>query len=283
VVFDRRSDGFHNLHTIMAALDLHDDLHIKLTSSPGIRLFCTGKDCPAGPANLVYKAAELLARHAGITAALEITLHKRIPPEAGLGGGSSDAASCLMGLNQLWNLNLSTEELTQLANRLGSDVPFFLHGPVAVCTGRGEIVQPLPHRCRRPLLLVLPDIAVPTATVYENYSCDKANVEDRMRRVRYFLRSGDLDGLIIQAINSLAGPCMQLFKPLAQLRSQIENMGIGPLHVSGSGSCLFTTAKSPKQTKQWAQQLKEHQLAQALAVNFHDHAESFLEVPNANI
>ena len=283
VVFGKRDDGLHELHTIMASVALHDDLHLQLAATPGIKLQCTGLPCPAGPDNLVYKAARLLADHAVVTAALEINLHKRIPAGAGLGGGSSDAAACLMGLNRLWKLNIPITQLAGLAAKLGSDVPFFLHRPVAVCTGRGELVEPIPHRCQRSLLLILPRIHVSTAEVYQNYYHDESRNEDRMRRVRYFLRTGDLDGLVIQGINSLSHTCMKLFEPLRELRSRIEAMGIGPLHMSGSGSCLFATAKSDKQTNSWAQQLQEHDLAQVMAVNFNEQPESFLEVPYANI
>ena len=283
VVFGRRTDGYHELHTIMATVDLHDDLTLRDADTLGIHLHCTGLGCPSDGENLVYRAAELLADHAGISPALEIYLHKRIPAGCGLGGASSDAAACLAGLNRLWKLELSREQLVPLAAQLGSDVPFFLYAPVALCTGRGEMVQPLSHRCSRYVLLIIPDLRVPTAQVYAHYRSNECRNEDFMRRVRYFLRQGDLDGLVIQGINSLDCTCMELFEPIRRLREEIEQEGIGPLQISGSGSCLFTTSGSREQMKQWAQRLEGRSLAQVYSVTFYHQTGPFLEVQHADL
>ena len=282
VVFGPRPDGFHDLHTVMATVDLHDDLTLRRKSVPGIDLQCTGEPCPSGPDNLVYRAVELLAEHVGIRAALEVRLHKRIPSGAGLGGASSDAASCLLGLNRLWNLNLSCSELTGLAAKLGSDVPFFLQGPVAVCTGRGEVVIPLPHRCRRTLLLIVPKLEALTAQVYCHYCHEEKRCENYMRRVNYFLRQGDLDGLVIQVINSLDDACMKLFESLRQLRGRIESMGIAPLQISGSGSSLFASTYSNDQANRWAEQLQTLEDVSVRAVRFYNQKEPYLEVHHAD-
>jgi 4-diphosphocytidyl-2-C-methyl-D-erythritol kinase len=283
VVFGPRPDGFHDLHTVMATVDLHDDLTLRRKSVPGIELVCTGEACPTGRENLVYRAVELLAEQAQINPALGIRLHKRIPAGAGLGGASSDAASCLLGLNRLWNLNLSCAELTNLAARLGSDVPFFLQGPVAVCTGRGEVVIPLPHRCTRTLLLIVPKQEAPTAQVYRHYRHEEKRCDDYMRRVNYFLRQGDLDGLVIQMINSLDDACMKLFESLRQLRGRIESMGIAPLQISGSGSSLFASTYSNDQANRWAEQLQTLNDASVRAVRFYTQKEPYLEVHHANL
>lgn len=283
VVFGPRPDGFHDLHTVMATVDLHDDLIVRCKSEVGIDLECTGEACPAGRENLVYRAVELLAEHAGITPALEVRLHKRIPSGAGLGGGSSDAASCLLGLNRLWDLKLSLSELMSLATQLGSDVPFFLQGPVAVCTGRGEVVIPLPHRCSRTLLLIVPKLEASTAQVYRNYRHEEKQSDDYMRRVNYFLRQGDLDGLVIQVINSLDGACMKLFESLRQLRSRIKSMGIAPLQISGSGSSLFASTYSNDQANRWAEQLQALEDVSVRAVRFYNQQEPYLEVHHADL
>jgi len=282
VVFGPRPDGFHDLHTVMATVDLHDDLVLRCKSEGGIDLECTGEACPSGRDNLVYRAVELVAEHAGIRADLEVRLHKRIPPGAGLGGGSSDAASCLLGLNRLWDLNLSSSELIGLAVQLGSDVPFFLQGPVAVCTGRGEVVIPLPHRCSRTLLLIVPKLAASTAQVYRNYRHEEKRSGDYMRRVNYFLRQGDLDGLVIQVINSLDGACMKLFESLRQLRSRIKSVGISPLQISGSGSSLFASTYSNDQANRWAEQLQALEDVSVRAVRFYNQQEPYLEVHHAD-
>lgn len=286
VVFGPRPDGFHDLHTVMATVDLHDDLAIRYMSEGGkggIDLQCTGLPSPAGSGNLVYRAVELLASHSGITPSVEVHLHKRIPPGAGLGGASSDAASCLLGLNRLWNLNLDLPTLTEIGASLGSDVPFFLQGPVAVCTGRGDIVGPLPHRCSRTLLLILPNLESPTAQVYRNYQYEESRCEDSIRRVHYFLRQGDMDGLVTQGINSLEPVCMNMFASLRQLREKIQAMGISPLQISGSGSSLFTTTYTHEQANRWAEQLQSLEDVSVRTVCFYNHKEPYLEVQHADI
>ncbi|MFC1782379.1 4-(cytidine 5'-diphospho)-2-C-methyl-D-erythritol kinase [Planctomycetota bacterium] len=282
VVRGRRSDGFHDLHTIMATIGLHDDLNLDRSPSVGIELRCTGRPCPGERENLVYQAAELLADYSNMSPALRIRLHKRIPAGAGLGGASSDAAACLLGLNRLWDLHLSREQLCDLAAQLGSDVPFFLYGPVALCSGRGEVVKRLPQRCSRSILLILPEISMPTAEVYQGYHYDEQSCQDYMRRVNYFLRAGDLDGLVIQRINSLEDSCMELSEPLGELRRNIESLGIGPLQISGSGSCLFATYGSQEEAVRWADIIQEHKVAQVQVLNFFDQAEPFLEVHHAD-
>jgi len=283
VVATCRPDGFHDIHTVMAAVNLCDDLRISIAPSPGINLRCTGRPVLCGPENLVYRAALLLSRYAQVPLALDITLHKRIPIAAGLGGASSDAAYCLLGLNHLWGLNLSRDTLAGLAADLGSDVPFFLFRPVAVCTGRGEIVQSLPQRCRSSVLLIMPGIQVPTALIYRNYVFDESAYEENLRRVRYFLDLGDLDSLLEQGINSLTWTCMEKFESLHRLRRRIEGLGIAPVHLSGSGSTLYVTSRDPAQLEHWAQLIQQHHLAEVHIVSFQDQAESFLEVQHANI
>lgn len=279
VVFERGDDGFHELHTVMAAVDLHDDLHIRLAERPGVYLHCTGVASPSGPANLVYQAAELMARHTGMKCALEIHLHKRIPAGAGLGGGSSDAAACLLGLNRLWQADLNADELGRLGAELGSDVPFFVHGPVALCTGRGEVVRAIPHRCQRQVLLIMPKIHVPTAEVYGVYRPNAGVNEKVMERVHYFLRFGDLDGLVVQGINSLCGTCLGLFEELGELKDKIQALGIEPLHLSGSGSCLFATSASREEINLWAEQIKQLDCeADVQVVSFKDRASPYVEV-----
>lgn len=283
VVFPRRPDGYHSLHSIMATVDLHDDLYLARAGTPGVHIHCTGRASPHGRDNLVYRAAELLADYGKASLALDIHLHKRIPAGAGLGGASSDAASCLLGLNRLWNLGLDREELCQLGVRLGSDVPFFLHAPVALCRGRGDEVAPMAHRCRQSVLLIIPNVQVSTKEVYQNYQSDDFSNDAHMRRVHYFLRRGDLDGLTIQGINSLTCTSMEMCAAMRNLRVEVENMGIGPVHMSGSGSCMFVVSDSSEQIAYWAEQIQERELAEVEAVSFQEHFEPFVEVHRADI
>src|SRR2546423_12641337 len=150
----RRPDGYHELRTLLVAVSLFDVL--AFAHSPTVRLSCTDPTLGTGPENLVVRAADLLRRHTGTKAGADIALTKRIPVQAGLGGGSSDAATALVGLNRLWKLGLGRDDLIGLAAEVGSDVAFFLRPPACWCTGRGEDVTPWPMGGRLHLVLACP-------------------------------------------------------------------------------------------------------------------------------
>ena len=165
-VLAKRGDGYHEIATLMVAVNLHDTLEFKEDISGQILLTCDQPDLSTGPENLVCHAAELLRRRSGGKRGARISLAKRIPMAAGLGGGSADAAATLLGLNQLWELNLPREDLLALAAELGSDVPFFLTAPAAWCTGRGEQVAPLALAGPLWFVLLCPPFGLATADVY---------------------------------------------------------------------------------------------------------------------
>jgi len=283
VVFGRRPDDFHDIHTVMATTDLCDDLSISLSEEKGIRLRCSGSGAPENRENLVYRAAMLLGEYSHKEAALDIKLHKRIPAGGGLGGASSDGAACLLALNYLWKLGLPVEVLSRLAGELGSDVPFFLNGPVAICSGRGEIVTKLPYRLSKSLLLIIPGFPISTAKMYQNYVYDEASCRDQLRRVEYFLKLGDLDGLLGQGINSFTEPAMRAVKPLGVLRGQLDDMGIKPIHMSGSGSCLFVSCDSIEQLTAWEKLVRKNNIAEAKVIGFQGQSQIFTEVQHAGI
>jgi len=163
----QRADGYHNLETLIVQVDLFDTL--AFTAHDTLELRCDDPGLPTDERNLVLKAARLLQQHTGSTAGARMHLQQQIPHEAGLGGGSSDAASTLVALNQLWNLHLPVDDLAGLAGQLGSDVPSFLLGP-CWCTGRGEVVRPLPDGPTLNMVLVKPPVGCSTAEVYRRVS-----------------------------------------------------------------------------------------------------------------
>src|SRR6266545_778214 len=164
----KRPDGYHDLESLMVAVDLFDTLELRVTSDGAISLICDPPSLSAGPDNLVHKAATALRAHVGKPElGCEIRLTKRIPAQAGLGGGSSDAAAALVGLNQIWKLALTREELVGIAASLGSDVAFFLTLPAAWCTGRGEIATPQAAESGFHFVLVCPPVGLGTAGVYK--------------------------------------------------------------------------------------------------------------------
>src|SRR5262245_25269387 len=165
-VHRRRPDGYHELSSLMITVGLFDSLELSESSSGEVRLECDLPGLSTGPDNLVVRAAEMIRSRFGVTSGLEMRLSKRIPMQAGLAGGSSDAAATLLGLNSLWRLGQSAAQLGALGAELGSDVTFFFHGPAAWCTGRGETVEPLKPGRPLDLVLVCPNVGLSTAEVF---------------------------------------------------------------------------------------------------------------------
>src|SRR5438046_4092270 len=163
----RRDDGFHEIETLMAPISLADQLMIERGKmESGILFSCDDLSVPGAEDNLVVKAAKLFQETTKIESGIQIGLAKKIPHGAGLGGGSSDAAATLLGLNELFGMKLDQTTLVKLAMQIGSDVPFFIVGSAAICRGRGEIVEPTSLPLRLNLLLVKPEFAVPTPWAY---------------------------------------------------------------------------------------------------------------------
>src|SRR5437660_1186671 len=163
----RREDGFHEIETLMAPISLADRLTIeRANEKEGIDFSCDDAALSKGEDNLVVRAAKLFQERAGMSSGIRISLEKKIPHGAGLGGGSSDAATTLLGLNELFATQLAQKNLMELAAQLGSDVPFFIAQSAAVCRGRGEIVSPMKLSNALHLLLMKPDFGVPTPSAY---------------------------------------------------------------------------------------------------------------------
>jgi 4-diphosphocytidyl-2-C-methyl-D-erythritol kinase len=235
----RRSDGYHELRTLLVAVSLFD----VLTFAPAgaIRLSCTDPMLGTGPENLIVRAAEVLRRHTGSRAGAEISLIKRIPVAAGLGGGSSDAATTLVGLNRLWKTGLSRDDLAGLAAKLGSDVAFFLHAPVAWCTGRGEVVTPWPIGRPLHLVLVSPPFGLSTAEVYRGVTAPARPASGRA--MKEAVRIGDAKAIGQCLHNRLQKPAMTLRPELADWLARLAAAKpLGSL-VSGSGSTVFALAR----------------------------------------
>ena len=238
-VLGRRPDGYHELETLMVAVDLYDTLHLADDPSGRIALECDDPGLPTGPANLVVRAAERLRAEAGTPRGARIALRKAIPAQAGLGGGSSDAAATLVGLDRLWGLRTAPERLDELAGQVGSDVAFFRHAPAAVCRGRGERVEPVRPAAPLHFVLVCPAVGVSTAEVY-----GRLIVPDRPRPIGPALAAlagGDTAALGRALFNRLQPVAEGLRPDLVPVREALQSLGPS-LHghlMSGSGSAYF--------------------------------------------
>ena len=171
------ADGFHPLLSWMCTIGLHDTIEMTATNQPGIRLKCDRPDVPIDETNLMVRAGHALNPKLGA----EVSLQKKIPIGGGLGGGSSNAAFALIGFNRLWNLNLSKAQLTKIASQLGSDVPFFLHGPSSICTGRGQHVMPIPRPAAKYAVLFFPEFSISTPAVYKRIDEMKLGLPEATR------------------------------------------------------------------------------------------------------
>jgi len=254
LIAGQRDDGFHEVETIMAKVNLYDEVFIQPGEKAGIELVCTGPYwAPEGNENLVYKACELFLASCGLWADIRITLTKNIPAGAGLGSASSDAAATLLGLNRFLSLSceapyekgglrlvVKDRQLRKLAGRLGSDVAFFLDGPLALCTGRGEKIRKLKENFDFSALLLLPSVSVSTKKVYANYQYDRANFEKLSAQINNLLGKNRIDLVWKMCANMLEKSCFSLYKELAELKRDTESLGIGPVCLSGSGSAMFT-------------------------------------------
>ena len=231
-------DGFHPLLTWMCTIGLYDTIEMTASETPEIHLTCDRPDVPVDESNLILRAARAL----NPTRGADISLQKKIPLGGGLGGGSSNAASALIGFNQLWNLNLSTEELTKIASHLGSDVPFFLHGPSSICTGRGQHVTPIPRPTAKQAVLFFPNLSMSTPAVYQKFDEMKLGSDAAIHHQpnwQAWSKLGAID-LLEVLINDLEPPAFSLCPELADLRTRIEQKIGQPVRMSGSGSTLFT-------------------------------------------
>ncbi|OHB65289.1 MAG: 4-(cytidine 5'-diphospho)-2-C-methyl-D-erythritol kinase [Planctomycetes bacterium RBG_13_50_24] len=250
LIAGKRPDGFHEIETIMAKIDWYDEILIQPGRQAGIELTCRGPNwAPAGEDNLVYKAAKSLLESCGLTPDVRITLTKNIPAGTGLGSASSDAAATLIGINHYFKLGLDQNSLFESAAKLGSDVAFFLGGPLAFCTGKGEKVKKLDEIFNFTALLILPDVSVSTKKVYANYQHNHHLYKKLNIRINNYILKNRIDLVVKMCTNMLAESCFNLEKSLAELKETIESLGMGPYCLSGSGSAMFCIIESGDEEK----------------------------------
>ena len=240
LIAGKRPDGYHEIETVMAKIDLYDELLFEPGRTPSIDLVCKGpRWAPESEQNLVYQACRMLYDSAGATPAIKVTLTKNIPAASGLGGASSDAAAALIGLNRFAKLGLNPDKLFEIATRLGSDVPFFLGEPLAMCRGKGEKIEQFGQEFAFKAILTLPGISVSTKRVYENYAHNHQLYDKFNSKINNFITQKKFDLLTKVCANMLAKSCFQLYEQLADLKSRAEALGIGPFCLSGSGSAMY--------------------------------------------
>jgi 4-diphosphocytidyl-2-C-methyl-D-erythritol kinase len=261
----QRPDGYHELVTIFQTIDLADE--VTIASAPTGTLTLTADPALGGEQNLVLRAARALAAHSGTAHGAALTLTKGIPVAAGCGGGSSDAATVLVALRELWALPTTDAELARLATRLGADVPFFLRGGTALATGIGERLTPLPPQSKAWFVLVTPRLTLPADKTRRLYAAlDADDFSDGTRTIDQAarLRRGEpIDPALL--VNSFAAPLARLFPELSTWQKRLLAAGAPFVQPSGSGPTLYTIAPSEATARAIARSLARTDAAVTVA------------------
>lgn len=257
-VLAKRPDGFHEIETVIATVTLYDTLIFSPVEESAIILECrsaspaVANEIPRGPENLVWRAAELVRRTAGITGGAKICLVKRIPAAAGLGGASSDAAATLVAANQAWKLHWPRERLAELAGKLGSDVPFFLTRGAAICRGRGEQIESIaPTRLH--LVIARPPVGLATSAVYS--ICRPASAPQTSARLLNALKRGNVAAVGHALANGLQQAATSLTPWIDRLLDEFARMDVTGQQMSGSGSSCFAICRSARHARRTAARL----------------------------
>jgi len=254
----QRPDGYHALRTVMHTLELSDTLRI-CANAPGLKITCDHSAVPVDERNLVYQAAELLAKQCGIEPRVHIHIYKRIPIAAGMGGGSSDAAATLLGLMQFWNLNVRyTTQLVQIAKRLGSDVPFFLYGGCALGTGRGERIYPWPAFPGMRIALINPGFPVSTAHVYKKFSLRLTRKKACINMMRRAIKKKNVVKIGENLFNDLESVTEGLYPLVRKIKQDLLDCGASAALMTGSGPTVFGLLPSAKIAEQIKKDLGSH-------------------------
>lgn len=253
-VIGKRPDGYHEVAMVMQTIDLYD--MITLTVIPdGIEVTANHPDIPTGPANLAYKAAEII-KPAGFFGGVRIHIEKNIPMSAGLAGGSTDAAAVLTGLNRLWGLDKSSADLLELGGRIGSDVPFCILGGTALATGRGEKLTPLPPAPEMWLVLAKPPVDVSTKEVYGRFTREMVDRRPDNGAMVNALLAEDVPGIAGNLVNVLESVTLRLYPEISTLKERLLRAGAQAVLMSGSGPTVFGLVSDREAAQQTAERLR---------------------------
>ena len=233
-VIRRRPDGYHDLRMVMQRVDLCDYISITLQDSPDIKVTCGKKGVPDGPGNIAWKAARIMLDIADAKQGAAIEITKNIPVAAGLGGGSSDAATVLMGMNELLELKLSDQRLMEIGVKLGADVPFFIFKKTALAEGIGEKLTAMPDMPKAWILLVNPGVHVSTAWVYRTLQLTNSGELNRLPQL--FASVEDLCSIFSNDLETVTIPA---FPVINEIKQNLLRLGAVASLMSGSGPTVF--------------------------------------------
>ncbi len=255
-IVGKREDGYHLLETIMQQIDLYDDIEITKTDS-GIITNTSSEYVPDGEKNIAYKAAKILIDDFPSINGVKINIEKRIPVGAGLGGGSSNAACVLIGMNKLFNLNLSDEQLIEYGVKLGADVPFAIIGGTAIATGIGEILTKIKGLNNQWVLITKPNLSVSTKEIYENFDTSKIRKTRDLNKLVESIESQDISTMSNLMFNSLEEVTFSKYSSAKDLKQKLKELGATAVMMSGSGPTIFGFYKTFDKGKKSLEHLKK--------------------------
>lgn len=242
-VLNKRQDGYHDIQSIMQTIDLKDTITIKKINH-GIKILSSNSQIPIDENNLCFKAAKILLEKMKIKQGVEIKIDKQIPIKAGLGGGSSNAATTLKGINSLFNLNLGVEELQNIGAEIGSDVPFFIRGGISKILGKGEIIIPLPDLPSVWFILVKPEIGISTKKVYEELDKKNMTPKKNIDNIIVAIKTGNIDLLGENLFNRFED--IIKYPEILTIKKTMKKIGINYILMTGTGSTIFGIVKEKR-------------------------------------
>ncbi len=260
-VVRRREDGYHEVRMVMQTIHLFDRLELTKTNSGAITLTTNLPFLPANENNLAYKAAKLLKDEFRIRDGIDVKLHKHIPVAAGLAGGSTDGAAVLYGLNHLFGLGLSRQELMDRGVNLGADVPYCVMRGTALAEGIGEKITPLPPMVKCPVLIAKPQISVSTRFVYENLKLNAETKHPDIDRLIEDIRDKNLGAIAADMGNVLETVTIPNYPVIADIKRHMTEHGAGGAMMSGSGPTVFGLFDDEETAAQACQAMRESGLA----------------------
>lgn len=270
-VLGRRDNGYHDVRMVMQSIYLYDNVTLTKTEETGIHLECNLFYLPVDDTNIAYKAAKLLMDEFGIKEGVRIVLDKHIPVAAGLAGGSSNAAAVLVGMNRLFSLGLSQDELMKRGVTLGADVPYCVMRGTVLAEGIGEILSPLPPLPKCCVLIAKPGISVSTKTVYEKLDSQEVEVHPDIDGILEGLKKQDIQKIAASMGNVLEAVTIGDYPIIEQIKDVMKEYGALNAMMSGSGPTVFGIYEDRAQAKLAQQKLRELQIArQVYIANVHN-------------
>ena len=260
-VVRRREDGYHEVRMVMQTIHLFDRLNIEKTKKAGISIKTNLSFLPVNENNLIYKAGKLLVDEFNITEGVSVELDKRIPVAAGMAGGSTDAAAMLYGMNKIFDLGLSMQELKDRGVKIGADVPYCLMRGTALAEGIGEKLKSLPPMIKCPVLIAKPQISVSTKFVYENLRLDENTVHPDIDALIQDIKDKDLHEVCNHMGNVLETVTIPNYPIIDEIKKKMMNSGAIGAMMSGSGPTVFGLFEDEETAKKAYKEMKKSELA----------------------